>query len=248
MNPVLNIPLKMQKLLLKNTVMSVKQLRHEFRGRSRSSLFRDLQKLDEISSFTHTGQYHALEISSFTHTGQYHALKRSAAFDESGLWFFQDIGFSQYGTLKNTLVQMISDAQAGVTHKEMKTRFRIDVQKPLTDLVNTSAVTRQLLPNRLYVYLSATENKAEDQFYLSATENKAEDQFQRRLAINDRPPDIALPPDSIRIEILVEVIHAPQRTLEASVLGPLLRKRGVIIKDDEIAYVLAYYDIKKNGL
>jgi len=47
---------------------------------------------------------------------------------------------------------------------------------------------------------------------------------------------------------LVEVIHAPERTLEESVLGPLLRKRGVIIKDDEIAYVLAYYDIKKNGL
>jgi hypothetical protein len=220
MNPILNVPLKMQKLLLKNRVMSVKQLRHEFRGRSRSSLFRDLRQLDEISSFTHTGQYHAL--------------KRNAAFDESGLWFFQDIGFSQYGTLKNTLVQVISDSQAGMTHKEMKTLFRIDVQKPLTDLVNTSAVTRQLLPNRIYVYLSATQNKAEDQ-------------FQRRLAINDRPLDIALPPESIRIEILVEVIQAPQRTLEENLLGPLLRKRGVIIKDDEIAYVLAYYDIKKNG-
>ena len=220
MNPVLNIPLKMQKLLLKNRVMSVKQLRHEFRGRSRSSLFRDLRKLDEISSFTHTGQYHAL--------------KRSAAFDESGLWFFQDIGFSQYGTLKNTLVQVISDSRAGMTHKEMKTLFRIDVQKPLTDLVNTSAVTRQLLPRRIYVYLSVTEKKADDQ-------------FQRRLAINDRPMDIALPPESIRIEILVEVIQAPQRTLEENVLGPLLRERGVIITDDEIAYVLAYYDIKKNG-
>ena len=220
MNPVLNIALKMQKLLLKNRVMSVKQLRHEFRGRSRSSVFRDLRKLDEISSFTHTGQYHALT--------------RSAAFDDSGLWFFQDIGFSQYGTLKNTLVQVISDAQAGMTHKEMKTLFRIDVQKPLTDLVNTSAVTRQLLPSRIYVYLSATQNKADDQ-------------FQRRLVINDRPLDIALPPESIRIEILVAVIQAPERTLEESVLGPLLRKRGVIIKDDEIAYVLAYYDIKKNG-
>ena len=130
---------------------------------------------------------------------------------------------------------MISHSPAGMTHKELKKLFRIDVQKPLTDLVNTSAVTRQLLPSRIYVYLSATQNKAEDQ-------------FQRRLAINDRPPDIALPPESIRIEILVEVIHAPQRTLEESVLGPLLRKRGVIIKDDEIAYVLAYYDIKKNGL
>jgi len=220
MNPVLNIPLKMQTLLLKNRVMSVKQLRHEFRGRSRSSLFRDLQKLDEISSFTHTGQYHAL--------------KRSAAFDNSGLWFFEDIGFSQYGTLKNTLVQVISNSQAGMTHKEMKALFRIEVQKPLTDLVNTRVVTRQLLPSRVYVYLSATESKAEDQ-------------FQHRLDINDRPQDIALPPESIRIEILVEVIHAPERTLEENVLGPLLRKRGVIIKDDEIAYVLAYYDIKKNG-
>jgi len=31
------------------------------------------------------------------------------------------------------------------------------------------------------------------------------------------------------------------------VLGPLLRKRGVLVKDQEVRYVLAYYDIKKNG-
>lgn len=221
MNPVLNIPLKIQNLLLKNGVMSVKQLRHEFSGRSRSSLFRDLQKLDVISSYTHTGQYHVL--------------KRTAQFDASGLWFFQAIGFSQHGTLKNTLIQVISDSQAGMTHKDMKTLFRIDVQKPLTDLVNTSAVIRQLLPRRIYVYLSPDENQAEDQ-------------LQRRLAISDRTLDRALPPESVRIEILVEVIHAPERTLDEKVLGPLLRKRGVIIKDDEITYVLAYYDIKKNGL
>jgi hypothetical protein len=220
MNPVQNIPLKIQKLLLKKSAMSVKQLRHEFSGRSRSSLFRDLQKLDLISSYTHTGQYHTL--------------KRTVTFDENGLWFFQDIGFSQCGTLKNTLAQVISDSPAGMTHKEMKALFRIEVQKPLTDLVTTRAVARQLLPNRIYVYLSAGENKAEDQ-------------FQHRLSISDRPLDMALPPESLRIEILVEVIHAPERTLDTTVLGPLLRQRGVIINDDEIAYVLAYYDIKKNG-
>ena len=221
MSSVQNISSAIQKLVLKNRVISVKQLHDEFRGRSRSSLFRDLRKLDLIVSYTHAGQYHAL--------------KRTAAFDEDGLWFFQDIGFSQYGTLKKTLVQVISHAEAGMTHKEMKTLFRIEVQKPLTNLVNTHAVTRQLLPNRLSVYLSADESKAEDQ-------------FQRRLAINDRPMDMALPPESLRIEILVEVIHAPERTLDEKVLGALLRKRGVVIKDDEIAYVLAYYDIKKNGL
>ena len=221
MNPVVNIPLKIQNLLMTNGVMSVKQLRHEFSGRSRSSLFRDLRKLDVISSFTHTGQYHAL--------------KRTAQFDENGLWFFQAIGFSQHGTLKNALGQVISNSRAGMTHKEVKMLFRIEVQKPLTDLVNTSAVTRQLLPSRVFVYLSADEKRTEEQ-------------FQQRLAIADRSLAIALPAESIRIEILVEVINAPERTLDEKVLGPLLRQRGVIIRDDEIAHVLAHYDIKKNGL
>jgi len=219
MNLIKNIPLKIRKLLLENTVMSLKQLRHELNDRPRSSLFRDFKKLDLISSYTHTGQYHALN--------------ETTAFDENGLWFFQDVGFSQYGTLKKTLAHLISHAQAGITHKEGKTLFRVEVQKPLTDLMHIHAVTRQLLASRIYVYLSADENKAEDQ-------------FKRRLAIRDRQLDMTLPPESIRIEILVEVIHAPDRILDEKVLGPLLRKRGVMIKNDEVSYVLAYYDIKKN--
>lgn len=215
-----NIALKIRKLLVVNSVMSLKQLRSELNNRPRSSLYRDLKTLNLISSFTHTGQYHVLN--------------ETARFDQNGLWFFQEVGFSQYGTLKKTLVQITSDSLIGMTHKEMKTLFRIEVQKPLTDLVNTNAITRQLLPSRLYVYLSADQNKAEDQ-------------LQRRLAISNRTLDITLPPESIRIEILVEVIHAPDRTLDATILGPLLRKRGVIIKDEEVSYVLAYYDIKKNG-
>jgi hypothetical protein len=63
-------------------------LRQALNDRPRSSLFRDLKKLDLISRYSHTGQYHAL--------------KNMAKFDENGFWFFQDIGFSQYGTLKKT--------------------------------------------------------------------------------------------------------------------------------------------------
>ena len=47
--------------------------------------------------------------------------------------------------------------------------------------------------------------------------------------------------------IFVEIIQTAERTLDEKVLGPQLRKRGVVIRDNEIAYVLAYYDIKKNG-
>ena len=219
MTRVLNIAEQIHQLLLKNTIMSLKQLRAELQDRPRSTLFRDLKKLDLISSYTHTGQYHAL--------------RQLAKFDEDGLWFFQDVGFSRYGTLKRSLVHVITHSQAGMTHREMRKLFRVDVQKPLTDLVSINAVARQLLPSRIHVYLSADERSVA--------------QFERRLAIGDKAVEVALPAESIRIEILLEVIRAPERTSDEEVLGPLLRKRGVLVKDEEIRQVLAYYDIKKNG-
>lgn len=219
MKRVLNSAEQIHPLLLKNTIMSLKQLRAELQDRPRSSLFRDLKKLDLISSYTHTGQYHALT--------------RLAKFDEDGLWFFQDVGFSRYGTLKSSLVHVITHSPAGMTHRELRTLFRVEVQKPLTALVSSNAVARQLLPSRIHVYLSADETSVA--------------QLERRLAIGDKALNVALPAESIRIEILVEVIRAPERSLNEKVLGPLLRKRGVLVKDEEVRTVLAYYDIKKNG-
>ena len=215
----LNIAEQIHQLLLKNPIMSLKQLRAELPGRARSSLFRDLKKLDLISSYTHTGQYHAL--------------RRLAKFDEDGLWFFQDVGFSRYGTLKRSLVHVITYSQAGMTHREMRKLFRVEVQKPLTDLVSSNAVARQLLPGRIHVYLSADETSVA--------------QWERRLAMGDQALEVALPAESIRIEILVEVIRTPERSLDEKVLGLRLRKRGVLVKNEEVRTVLAYYDIKKNG-
>ncbi len=214
-----NIPSEIQKLLLKNTVMSLKQLRTELNDRPRSSLFRDFKKVDLISSYTHTGQYHALN--------------KAAKFDENGLWNFHTIGFSQYGSLKKTLPHLIGNSPKGMTHKELKKLCRVEIQKPITDLVNTHTVTRQLLPSGIYVYLSADANKAEDQ-------------LQQRLILSDQALNITLPPESIRIEIFVEVIQVPNHTLDEQVLGSLLRKRGVSVTHDEINCTLVYYNIKKN--
>jgi len=198
--------------------MTLKHLREELNDRPRSSLFRDLKKLDLISSYTHTGQYHALN--------------GSAKFDKSGLWFFQDVGFSQYGTLKNTLSQIVSHSPLGMTHKAMKLMFRIEVQKPLTDLVKHNTITRQLLPSRIYVYLSADENKAKDQ-------------FQQRLAANDLT-DVSLPPGNVQIDILVAVIQISGQPIDETALGFLLREKGLAINEKDIAYVLAYHGVKKN--
>ena len=210
---------KIRKLLQSNTVMSLKQLSLELGNRPRSSLFRDLKKLDLITSYTHAGQYHAL--------------KSAARFDVHGLWFFNQVAFATYGTLNNTLRQTISNAQAGMTQKELKSLLRIKVQNALTYLVKSDKVERQCLPDHLYLYLSEDKHKAKEQ-------------LQRRLAIHDSVPNVTLPAENLIIEILLELIRTPGCRSEAKDLGKRLRKRDIAIADPAIVYVLAYYDIKKN--
>lgn len=210
---------KIRKLLQKNTLMSFKQLRLELGNRPRSSLYRDLQKLDLITSYSHAGQYHAL--------------KSAAQFDVDGLWFVDQAGFAKAGTLKNTLLQMIASAPAGMTQKELKSLLRIKVQNALTHLFKLNKVERQCLPDDVFVYLNVDPQRAEQQ-------------WQRRLTLHDHAPNVILPAEHLIIEILLELIRLSGSQTEIEVLGSHLRKRGIIIDDASIIYVLAYFDLKKN--
>lgn len=220
-NPRMSPPARIERLLQTNTVMTVKQLRQALNGRARSSVFRDLKQVNVISSYSHTGQYQAL--------------KSTAKFDQHGLWFFNGIGFARYGTLKSTLVELIVEAQAGMTHKELKMLLQVAVQNTLTELVASNTVGRHLLPNRLSLYISPDRHQGAAQ-------------FQRRLSLLEKTAETVLPPDNIRIEILLEIIRGIPHHTDAKALGAGLRERGIAIEDREVTAVLLYYDIKKNGL
>ncbi len=214
-------PNKIRKLLKLNIIMSLKELSLELGNRPRSSMFRDLKKLDLVTSYSHAGQYHAL--------------KSVARFDDHGLWFFEQASFTKYGTLKNALIQTISNSQVGMTQKELKSLLRIKVQNTLTYLIKSNAVVRQHLLDHTYVYLSADKYKAEQQ-------------LQRRVAIHNSVPEVTLPAEHLIIEILLELIRIPGCRADAEELGKLLRGRGITIDDPTILYALAYYDIKKKPI
>ncbi|MCP3878976.1 MAG: hypothetical protein GY701_11390 [Sulfitobacter sp.] len=57
---------------------------------------------------------------------------------------------------------------------------------------------------------------------------------------------MALPPESVVIDILIEIIRGDGRAIDESVLGSRLKKRGVAVSKQQLVSVLAYYDIKKN--
>ena len=213
-------PNLIRKLLQSNKVMSLKQIRHEIQDRPRSSLFRDLKKIELLTSYSHAGQHHVL--------------KSMVKFNPNGLWFYEKISFSKYGTLKNTLVQTISNSPAGMTHKELKTLLRIQVQNPLTHLIKTDKLQRRSVSDQVFVYLDHDDSIAQAQ-------------WQKRLELNEKALSVTLPSETIIIDILLEIIRGNERIIDEEGLSSNLKQRGINISQAQLVYVLTYYDIKKNG-
>jgi hypothetical protein len=99
---------------------------------------------------------------SFTHRGQYYTLGELLEFDEWGLWFHGDIGFSRSGTLKETLAVQVEQAPDDRTHGELSHRLRVRVHNPLLDLVHEGRIGRERYRGQP-LYVSADADRAVEQ-------------------------------------------------------------------------------------
>ena len=90
---------------------------------------------------------------SYSHRGAYYALDETARFDESGLWTFQSVWFSQWGTLLNTAEAYVENAAAGCFVEELDKLLHAGTKEPLLKLVQQERVTRQPVGG-LYLYCS----------------------------------------------------------------------------------------------
>jgi hypothetical protein len=211
---------QLTQLFKTHRILTINQLQ-EFLDRSRRTLFRDMSQLASLSSFTHAGKYYTLQS--------------IAQFNSNGLWFFEGVGFSQDGNLKVTLTHNVHTSQTGYTQKELSQLLHLRVHDPLRVLVQEEKIQRHVLPDRIYLYLSHNESKAQQQM----------EQRRSLEKVNSDP----LPSIDHRIEILAETIRYYLKVeWVAQALLPGLHHRGVSVTSKDIETVLAFYDIKKNSL
>ena len=58
-------------------------------------------------------------LRSYNHNGKYFSLPSIAHFNSFGIWKYDDIGFSQFGNLKETVVKLVTLSPAGLTASEL---------------------------------------------------------------------------------------------------------------------------------
>jgi len=99
---------------------------------------------------------------SYSHRGRYYTLDEIARFDQNGLWSFQSVWFSRWGTLLDTAEAFVHNSQAGRFVEELDNLLHVSTKEPLLRLVQQERLARQPV-GRLYLYCSADPVRRERQ-------------------------------------------------------------------------------------
>ena len=170
-------------------------------------------------------------FTSYNYNAKYYTLATIPKFDDHGLWAYQDIYFSKWGTLPETIVAVIERSSSGMTALELAELLRVRNAKPLlTQLILKQRLWREAV-DRSFVYLAVEQSRHEQQ-------------LQRRI---EQASVRLLPEPQQIIALLVEMIRHPQQTPRQ--WAQHLARRDVRLDPQDIRAVIEHYHLSvKKGL
>ncbi|MDZ7364162.1 MAG: hypothetical protein ONB46_26140 [candidate division KSB1 bacterium] len=114
---------------------------------------------------------------SYSHAGKYYTLDEIAEYDQHGLWNYRQVGFSQYGSLLNTVKALVCASETGYFAHELEELVQVRVHAPLLKLTTSGHLRRESLAPG-YLYLSPQTWKLQ---------LKARKQMLEAIAAGDEP-------------------------------------------------------------
>src|SRR5260370_11763023 len=153
MRPLSFHPAAIKNHLRKHKIATLPQLQLALGARADLTVFRKLKELDYLSSYSHSGRFYSLPS--------------VVRFDEQGLWSFQHVWFSRYGTLLATLEAFVNRSPKGYLADELARALHVEVHEPLRQLVAQGRLARAETA-RHYLYTAADSTKRKEQIRAQA--------------------------------------------------------------------------------
>ena len=179
----------------KNKIATLDQLRQALGNPARCTVFRKLDQLHYLSSYSHRGKYYTL--------------KSIAQFTEQGLWSFRSVWFSRFGNLINTAEALVERSDAGFSAGELKDIVQVKTKHALSQLVREKRLYREKFDS-VYIYLSAQKQVADRQ--IKAREALLK---QSRAALIVTNPDLATEEAKALLVLFCSMLNEKQRRLYA---------------------------------
>lgn len=170
--------------------------------------------------------------SSFNMNGRYYSLPEFIEFDNNGLCFFGDVGFSKYNTLAQTILHLITSSKAGLCNSDIKDLLHFKF--PSSSLIKVSKKVglfrRKFCGNYFY-------------FALDKKIYSIQIQERKEIAKWDSTKKLSL---STAIEVLAELINNPKSNPEE--ISNSLMKRCIKATPGQIKNFFESHDLLKKTL
>ncbi len=199
----------------------------------------DQKKCWAIKELTHFLNYSTISIrrflkdigyySSFTHNSMWYTLHPIPKFNKRGLWFYQEIGFSKHGNLKETIFNFVSKSPQGLTAKDLFEILLIPCHSVLSQMYKKNQIDR-FNTQRGFVYLSIDIKKRQRQL------NRLQSQLFTAKESGSLNAQAA-------VYVLVEYIKHPEASVAE--LSKAVEKREVKASPGAITMLFKEHDLKK---
>ena len=168
-------------------------------------------------------------LRSYNHNGQYFSLPAIAHFNSFGVWKYNDICFSQFGNLKETVVQLVTTASAGLTASELSEILSVNAHSFMSQFRVDPRLKREKWEGVL-VYFCSKHDICVAQ--------------KRERFVNQSQP--AFPSDTQAVIILVSLLKEEKATIEALVKNINKEHKGISIA--MIERLLEYHGLLKKTI
>ncbi len=181
--------------LKRRKIATLKQLGSALGDAAPRTIFRKLQDVGYLTSYSHAGKYYALpEVVQFT---------------SIGLWSHKSVWFSRFGNLLATTVSFVDQSEAGYSARELCDILHVQTQPSLMKLCQDGKLQRDKIQGR-YIYLSTTAKRARYQ-----QKNRKADQPSQFATLVIDNPHLAVEEAKATVILFISSLNEKQRRLYA---------------------------------
>ena len=176
-------------------IASLEQLCRTLGDPTPRTVFRKLEALDYISSYSHAGKYYTLP--------------GIVRFSALGLWSYKSIWFSRFGNLLDTVANFVDQAEEGYSATELRDILHVETQHSLVKLWRDEKLQREKIQGR-YIYLSSVEKRARSQ-----QKNRKRGQTKQLATLIVDNPHLAAEEAKATVMLFISSLDEKQRRLYA---------------------------------
>lgn len=165
-------------------------------------------------------------LSSYNLSGKYYCLPQTPSFDVTGIWRYKGIFFSKHGTLKETVIFLVTQSSAGLSGENIGLAVNLSPRSFLHHLRDIKGMQREKYNGRF--------------IYFSDNNETYSKQVVQRESVNSNNFH---PSDSDAIIILIQFIKNPNVSIAE--LSKKINMTGMQIEPNVIKCFLEFHNLQK---